>query len=511
MSARSRPTEAPFEFALRREEILRRGPDESERVVSGALSPRRYELALLLAERTLAGASDRVGDLRLRLSGAPPPARVKEELRHLQAFGFATPTDRGGWQVAGGAAGVPVSGADLRRARDRLAARLGDDRRLGLSESSTAATLREEFHAIEAAFEREEHGEVARRIEAKVGTSGFLAALNRALSPRKREEARCLLHTFGGMAAMNLGRLADASHHLDLAEQDAHALRGPNAIWRVRLAATRAAVARMGAAQASDLPERRDLLRAAVEAWDRVEHLAGAPTIDLDDADRHESLRWAQVERATPLSLLADLAMGEGAAGGEVQSLLERARQGVGDGSDLLGKYRADPGAVVSTALIEGRLALSLDEVADAAETLGEAEELALMPSTPRWVAGWVPRYLADLSFAEGQPRGVVGRYLRDAWLQNRTHRFQRMLLLARVGGFGVGVDELDDLAVEAEMTRLMHELHLTRRGVAVDQCSSCAVRDPSLTRRVLGRRIRCALGMHPEPVRKVQELGVWR
>lgn len=511
MDDRSRLTGTRFEFSLRREEIFRINGDTSELALTGAASPRRYELALLLAEETLAGGSPSEGTLRRALAGMPTPARVRLELRHLETLGLALERDDGGWRLADGAASVHASRADLRRARERLAARLGEDRRLGSGEATTAARLREEFHAIEDAFEREEHAEVVRHLEGKAGSASLLVALPRALAPRHRSKARFLLHTFAGMAAMNFGRLGEATMHLDLAERDAEAVSGTHAIWRVRLAATRSAIRRMQAALAPNPEEQRKHLRRALEAWVEVDRLALSSKLDLDAEDRQELRRWFLVERATPLTLLADLAVHEGAGGREAHALVKQAEASVGDGQSALGKYRADPGAIVSTALLVGRVALSAGKVELAGDELAEAEDLALAPSTPRWVAGWMPRYLADLSFVEGHPPAVLGGYLMDAWARNRAHRFQRMLLLARVGGFGLGLAELTDHAVETEMGKLAQELHLARRGTPFAGCSVCAVQDQGAARRALARRIRCALGMDPEPIRQIQGLGVWR
>lgn len=502
-----------FEFVLRRDELHRVEEVSSRVALAGAVEPRRYELALLLAECALRGEAPDLVALRKELVGLPHPDQVRKHLRALASLDFVRPISREVWIFAGDTDALGVNASELARARTRFRAGLATDERLGLSETARTKAVREEFFEIERAFEREELGEVLRRIEARTGEGTYLTALLRAVTARHRPLARFLAHALAGVAAMNVARLDAAEHHLDAAEADAtdprvRRLAGPLV---VRVAATRTALLRMRAAMVESPREQRALLDQALVAWEVASNRAHDEGLALSPEERQDALRWCATEGTTPLALLAELARKEGAADVEVERHLAEAYASNARGQELLGAYRAPVDAVLSTDLLAARIALLQGEVSEAERILESAEELATRPSTPRWLRGWLPRYLADLAFTEGRSPDVVGHHLAEAWALNGVHAFQRLLLVARVGAFDLGPESIDDLGVSEAMERAIKLAHVERRGLGVDECPRCRVRDPSAAKRALARRARCAVGMDAPAARGAVGLGVWR
>lgn len=502
-------TDPPFELALRRSEIFDLRGRAPSLVLQGSANPRAYELALALVEAEQDGGAADVPTLRRALVLLPHPSRVRELLRVLEAPGFAVRAPLERWRAAEGVARA-TSRAELRRGRERLRAQLGDDQRLGVRRDAKVDEVRGTFASIEEAFEREDHAEVVRRVNGRQGDTAFLAALVRAVSPRHRSATRFLAHTLAGMSAMNLADVERGLTHLDRARADEEAGRRVFGPWVVRAEATRAALARMQAALVDDAATRSALLTNALGAWGRTGALSRDAGVVLLPEERLEFERWSLVERATPATLLLDLGANEGSAAGSER--VEETARWLSDGEGVLGRYRAPVDSVISTGLIRARLAFSTGDLAGAEAALSDAEELSERPSTPRWVAGWVPRYLADLAFAEGQPKAVVGRYLVDAWERNAAHGFQRLLLVARVGAFDIGAEALDDLDVERAMARAVAVEHLRRRKEGFQTCPLCRTPAPSSARRALPRRARCALEIKaPIANHDVRALGIWR
>lgn len=156
-----------FEPALRREEVFDLRGATPHPVLAAPTHPRLYELALALVEAEQDGGAPNVATLCRALVSPPHPRQVRERLRELEATGFAVREGPDHWRAAPGVAQATPR-ADLRHARARLRAKLGYDERLGGWRGAKVDVVRAELAEIEAAFERENHAEVVRRVGGRV-------------------------------------------------------------------------------------------------------------------------------------------------------------------------------------------------------------------------------------------------------------------------------------------------------------------------------------------------------